>query len=190
MARVTGLEPATSGVTGRHSNRLSYTRAWLADLSAPRREGCLRDAIFTVKQASTPNPRADPQRAGRRRGGNSRREGDGRETLCSAVRQPNDGPARAISSVGRAPRLHRGCRRFDSVIAHHISAPTPQGSGRGRPRRFDGGSAGPAVRPSHLQMICRKPDLRPKGRRIKSAHVWAARSGILAPGLSALAISA
>ncbi len=30
MARVTGLEPATSGVTGRHSNRLSYTRAlWI-----------------------------------------------------------------------------------------------------------------------------------------------------------------
>ena len=28
MARVTGLEPATSGVTGRHSNRLSYTRAY------------------------------------------------------------------------------------------------------------------------------------------------------------------
>src|SRR5260370_31472680 len=25
MARVTGLEPATSGVTGRHSNQLSYT---------------------------------------------------------------------------------------------------------------------------------------------------------------------
>ncbi len=29
MARVTGLEPATSGVTGRHSNQLSYTRAFL-----------------------------------------------------------------------------------------------------------------------------------------------------------------
>ena len=27
VARVTGLEPATSGVTGRHSNHLSYTRA-------------------------------------------------------------------------------------------------------------------------------------------------------------------
>ncbi len=27
VARVTGLEPATSGVTGRHSNQLSYTRA-------------------------------------------------------------------------------------------------------------------------------------------------------------------
>ncbi len=26
---------------------------------------------------------------------------------------------RAISSVGRAPRLHRGGRRFESVIAHH-----------------------------------------------------------------------
>src|ERR671933_724991 len=27
VARVTGLEPATSGVTGRRSNRLSYTRS-------------------------------------------------------------------------------------------------------------------------------------------------------------------
>ena len=27
MARVTGLEPAASGVTGRRSNQLSYTRA-------------------------------------------------------------------------------------------------------------------------------------------------------------------
>ena len=26
LARLTGLEPATSGVTGRHSNQLSYNR--------------------------------------------------------------------------------------------------------------------------------------------------------------------
>lgn len=33
--------------------------------------------------------------------------------------------ARAISSVGRAPRLHRGCRRFDPFIAHHFSSDIP-----------------------------------------------------------------
>ena len=31
MARSTGLEPATSGVTGRHSNQLSYDRAVLCN---------------------------------------------------------------------------------------------------------------------------------------------------------------
>src|SRR5690606_20383853 len=29
---------------------------------------------------------------------------------------------RAISSVGRALRLHRRCRRFEPVIAHHFSS--------------------------------------------------------------------
>jgi putative restriction endonuclease len=31
----------------------------------------------------------------------------------------HSGSNRAISSVGRAPPLHGGCRRFESVIAHH-----------------------------------------------------------------------
>ena len=31
MARWTGLEPATPGVTGRYSNQLSYNRAWCLD---------------------------------------------------------------------------------------------------------------------------------------------------------------
>ena len=30
VARLTGLEPATPGVTGRYSNQLSYNRAWEA----------------------------------------------------------------------------------------------------------------------------------------------------------------
>ena len=37
MAGVTGLEPATSGVTGRHSNQLSYTPG---PSEAGRRGGC------------------------------------------------------------------------------------------------------------------------------------------------------
>ncbi len=36
MARVTGLEPATSGVTGRHSNQLSYTRTFPKRLAETR----------------------------------------------------------------------------------------------------------------------------------------------------------
>jgi len=35
VARVTGLEPATSGVTGRRSNQLSYTRVSSALFVAP-----------------------------------------------------------------------------------------------------------------------------------------------------------
>ena len=35
MARLTGLEPATPGVTGRYSNQLSYNRA--ANLGSLRR---------------------------------------------------------------------------------------------------------------------------------------------------------
>src|SRR5688500_12489123 len=43
MARVTGLEPATSGVTGRRSNQLSYTRISQA-MQTGRRERLPRSA--------------------------------------------------------------------------------------------------------------------------------------------------
>ena len=50
MARVTGLEPATPGVTGRYSNQLSYTRACpivsgRAEIRTVRRTVNRRDAI-------------------------------------------------------------------------------------------------------------------------------------------------
>ena len=36
MAEWTGLEPATSGVTGQHSNRLNYHSAELAMITGPK----------------------------------------------------------------------------------------------------------------------------------------------------------
>jgi hypothetical protein len=51
MARVTGLEPATSGVTGRHSNQLSYTRAFpYRAQQAASRAGRLGAGVPSVKQ--------------------------------------------------------------------------------------------------------------------------------------------
>ncbi len=51
MARVTGLEPATSGVTGRHSNQLSYTRALDEHVSAVFVVGPLDKGFATGCQA-------------------------------------------------------------------------------------------------------------------------------------------
>ncbi len=45
MARLTGLEPATPGVTGRYSNRLSYNRAMDCHLSKPARPVNLETCI-------------------------------------------------------------------------------------------------------------------------------------------------
>ena len=39
MARVTGLEPATSSVTGKRSNQLNYTRIWLGRICNQKRPG-------------------------------------------------------------------------------------------------------------------------------------------------------
>ncbi len=44
LARVTGLEPATSGVTGRRSNQLSYTR------SRPQRLEATAESVKPLQQ--------------------------------------------------------------------------------------------------------------------------------------------
>ena len=44
LARVTGLEPATSGVTGRRSNQLSYTRISVS--------GGVKGEMVSVKRAA------------------------------------------------------------------------------------------------------------------------------------------
>ncbi len=50
MARVTGLEPATSGVTGQHSNQLSYTRAFLSNQFIIGIRGRVRGSYVYVKK--------------------------------------------------------------------------------------------------------------------------------------------
>ena len=62
--------------------------------------------------------------------GNSRRPSHVRERLPAALRKPGartifcpstKSCQRAVSSAGRAPRLHRGGRRFEPVTAHQLN---------------------------------------------------------------------
>ena len=52
MARLTGLEPATPGVTGRYSNQLSYNRTLTTPTVSPAGvRGGLRRPVAPVKGA-------------------------------------------------------------------------------------------------------------------------------------------
>ena len=71
MARVTGLEPATSGVTGRRSNQLSYTRLRrrraLGIRSLPCQRPSLvfcRRSIADVRSTNVPSSNRNPAMSG------------------------------------------------------------------------------------------------------------------------------
>ena len=49
LARLTGLEPATPGVTGRYSNQLSYNRA-LRSITTTLKQGQLQNAGSGIKK--------------------------------------------------------------------------------------------------------------------------------------------
>jgi hypothetical protein len=53
-----------------------------------------------------------------------KQEVTGSSPVSGTITQPWS--TRAISSVGRAPRLHRGCRGFESLIAHQQTLLVPK----------------------------------------------------------------
>ena len=55
LARATGLEPATSGVTGRRSNQLSYTRAKRRASSSPPLSVLISHPLGEVKEMTAIN---------------------------------------------------------------------------------------------------------------------------------------
>ena len=126
MARVTGLEPAASGVTGRRSNQLSYTR-FSSEM------GRIRPRIWSVNVKGADDcgffDNAPPSPAA---------------PSCALSLRILSLPQCAVSSVGRASRLHREGRRFEPVTAHQ-TAIRPR---RGLPRsgRMAGAKRGIATR--------------------------------------------
>ena len=120
-----GEREGPRGDPGQREARAAADRAsstWTR-CSAPRCRWSIRRAFlregdheFDDIHEVVPPPPADP--AGRRRAAAVRRE-----LARDRTRQSRGTPrySRARSSAGRAPRLHRGSRRFEPVRAHHMA---------------------------------------------------------------------
>ena len=91
------------------------------------RAAYLQQTVRTHTRTGRGGPRGRPaafrypqMTAGWTRGDNSRRRS--RTELLPLANEPRNRlspPTRVISSVGRALRLHRRCREFESLITHH-----------------------------------------------------------------------
>ena len=186
MARLTGLEPATPGVTGRYSNQLSYNRPLPAGgaLAIPRRGAGSRHRP-AGRQARSSRSRRTPWRRPRPR---SRREIDRvRRSVANAVRGcRRGGPGSRTGMVGAS-----GAAPRPRVPMPGARCRPPSGSGARRglgPGRVTGRRIGhSATRPSAAWRASSPPPasgrLRRARRRPGEAHGRHGRPGASGDGL-------
>jgi hypothetical protein len=78
---------------------------------------CQKDTIAAGFHA----PKASREPGAPGRAGRLQVDADAAQRVTCPAGAPNDkGRERAVSSAGRAPALHAGCRRFESVTAHQF----------------------------------------------------------------------
>lgn len=107
--------PATHGPRARGARNALSARSE----EAPR----CRAGAYTRSCSSAAERLHDSQEAGGSAPPGTTRGGQ----LAGRRRLPaRGGPPRTDSSAGRAPRLHRGCLRFDPGLVHIVPRPTPR----------------------------------------------------------------
>ena len=99
---------------------LSRRRGWGRDVALSR------SVVESVRQTAVSRSRVYPRSAASINARGHPKGTAGPSTFCRSLPQlalmlarAIKGAVRAVSSVGRAPALHAGSRRFESVTAHH-----------------------------------------------------------------------
>ena len=135
MARTTGLEPATSGVTGRHSNRLSYVR--------PASRSAAMAAVYgeaptlssrRLKKVGRASAGAETGRPGRRpvgRGGDRRIRRAAHAKPCTRGTQARNPCAR-----GPGPLTMPASGRLAQLVEHLVYTERVGGSSPSPPTMF------------------------------------------------------